>query len=72
MLGSKILSDWCQHGDETVAPICQRKDAECVEDVLSVGDGRKQPIEVVLVDALWEEGNNLEEFSGAWNRFVGR
>jgi hypothetical protein len=50
----------------------QRKDAEFVEDILSVGDGRKQPIEVVLVDALWEEGNDLEEFSGTGSGFVGR
>ena len=64
VFGSKVLSDRCQHRYEAVAPIRQRKDAEFVENVLSVGDGGKQPIEVVLIDALWKEGDNFEEFSG--------
>ena len=39
--------------------MCQGKDAEPVEEVGSVGDGRKQPFKVVLVDTLWEERDDL-------------
>jgi hypothetical protein len=34
-----------------------------VEDVCSVGDRGKQPIEVVLIDALWKERDHSEEFT---------
>ena len=37
----------------------QRKDESVVENIYSVGDGGKQPIDVVLVNALREEGKKL-------------
>jgi hypothetical protein len=39
----------------------KRKDTELGEDLLSVGDGGEKPVEVFLVDALWEESDNPEE-----------
>ena len=59
-----MISEWCKHRDEPAVPICQGKDAEPVEDVGSIGDGRKQPVKVVLVNALREEGNDSEKCSG--------
>ena len=44
--------------------MCQRENAEIVEDFCSVGEGGKQPLEVVLVDALREEGDDSEKLSG--------
>jgi hypothetical protein len=61
IFGIKVVSDWCQHCDETVAPVRQRKNAESVEGVLSVGDGGEKPVEVIFVDTLREESNNFEE-----------
>ena len=60
-MGTKVVSDWRQHRDEAVAPICQRKNTEPVEGVLSVGYGGKKPVEVFLVDALGEEGDHSKE-----------
>jgi hypothetical protein len=59
--GTEVVSDWCQHRDEVVSPIRQRKKTESVEDVLSVGDGGEKPVEVFLVDSLGEESSNFEE-----------
>jgi hypothetical protein len=64
ILRSKIVSEGRQHGDEVGASICQRKGTKLVEDARSVGDRGKQPVEVVLVDALREECDNSEEFTG--------
>ena len=61
VLGTKIISEWCEHRDESIASVCQRKNAELVEEVRSVGDGGKQPVEVVLINTLREEGDNFEE-----------
>ena len=47
-----------------------REDAEPVEDACSIGDGREQPLEVVLVDALWEEGNDSKKRSGTGAKFL--
>ena len=66
----EIVSDRCQHCDEAVASICQRKSTELVEDVLYVGDGGKKTLEVSLVDALREKGNNSEEVTGARAKFA--
>ena len=40
------------------------KSAEFVHNGLSIGGGRKQPVEVVLVDALREESDDFEELAG--------
>jgi hypothetical protein len=67
---AKVVSEWCQHGDELVASMCKRKNAEFVEDVLYVGDGGKQPGNVVLIDALREEGDDAEKLSGVRTKFL--
>ena len=64
------MSERCEHRDESVVPICQREDAEPVEGACSIGDGGKQLLEVVLVDALWEEGNNSKKRSGIGAKFL--
>ena len=51
--------------------MCQRKNTEFVKDVLSVRGRGKQPVEVFLVDPLWEECNDFEELAGtgeSWRR----
>ena len=58
---TKVVSDWRQHRNEAVAPISQRKNAEFIEDLLSVGDGWKKPVKIFLIDALREESNDSEE-----------
>ena len=50
-----------EHCNETVTPLHQRKDADFVEENSFVGDRGKQPVEVVLVDTLREEGNDTED-----------
>jgi hypothetical protein len=37
---------------------------ECVEEVLSVGNGGKKPVKVLLVEALGEESNDSEDVAG--------
>jgi hypothetical protein len=64
ILGTEVISEWCQHRDGFVAPIRQGENAEFVEDGRRVGDVGKQPVEVVLVNTLWEEGDNSKELSG--------
>ena len=59
-----MVSDRRQHGSKVVASGRQRQEREFVEYDLPVGDGGKQPVEVVLVDALREEGDNSEEVTG--------
>ena len=61
--GAKVVSDGCQHCDETVAPMRQRKHTEFVKGVLSVGNGGEKPVEILLVDALGEKSNDSEEVS---------
>ena len=47
-----------QHCDESIAPVCQRKDAKCIEGSSHVGDGGLQDVangvrrSVILVDAI--------------------
>ena len=60
-----MVSERCQHGDEAVASVCQRKNAEFIEDVLSVRDGGKKPVEISLADTLREEGDGAKEVAGA-------
>ena len=62
--GAEVVSDWRQHCDEAVAPVRQRKNAKCVEDVPSVGDPGKKPVEGFLVDALGKESDHSEEVAG--------
>ena len=62
--GSKVVSEGRQHHDEVVASVCQRKNTKVVKDVCSVGDCGKQPVKVILVDALREECDNSENFTG--------
>ena len=47
----------------------QGQDAELIEDVSSVRDCGKQPLEVILVNALREERNNSEERSSIGSEF---
>jgi len=56
-----MVSERRQHRDERVVSICQGKSAECVEDVNSVGDGWKQPVEAVFADALREKCDDLKK-----------
>ena len=42
---------------------------EFVKNVLSVGDGGKQPIEVALIDALGIKSDDSEEFTGVGAKF---
>ena len=52
--------------------MCQGEDAERVERARSVGNGREQPVDVFFVDALWEEGDNLEKPAGVRAEFSER
>ena len=70
ILGRKVVSEWRKHRDKSVAPICERKDAEPVKDVGSVGDGRKKPVNIVLVDTLREESNDFKKRSGIGAEFL--
>ena len=49
--------------DEVDGSICQGKSTKCVKDACYVGDRGEQPVEVVLVDTLWKERDNSEEFT---------
>ena len=70
VLGAEVVPNWCQHCDEVIAPVRQRKSTEFVEDVLSVRDGGEEPIEVVLVDAVGEERDHSEEVTGIRAEFA--
>ena len=51
--------------DESLDSVRQREvDAECVEDGISIGDGGKQPVKVILIDALQEGGDDFEKPPG--------
>jgi hypothetical protein len=65
-----VISEWCKHCDEPIASVCQGKDAEPVEGLDSVGDDGKQPIDVVLVDTLREEGNDFQKRSRIRAKFL--
>ena len=60
----EIISERCQHRDESLASIGQGENAECVERVWSVRDGWEQPIGVSFVHTLQEEGDNSEKPTG--------
>ena len=53
-----MVPEWRQHRDEVAASVRQRKDTELVQDVLSVGDGGMQPVEVVLLRAAKGSGDD--------------
>ena len=65
-----MVPEWRQHCHKSFASIRQGEDAECIEDVCSVGGGGEQPLEVVFVDALREEGNDSKEPSGVRAEFL--
>jgi len=56
-----MVSESCEHRGGFIGSIGHAKNAELVEDVCSVWDGRKQPFEVVLIDTLREEGDDCEK-----------
>ena len=70
ILETEVVSEWREHRDESVAPVYQGKGAILVEDVRAVGDRRKQPIKVLFVDTLREEGNNSQNCSGVGAKFL--
>ena len=53
-----------KHLDKSFAPIRQRKNAKGIEDFPSIGYSREEPVQVLLIDALGEEGDNCEKFPG--------
>jgi hypothetical protein len=59
-----MVTERRQHCDKSVASVRQGKNAEFVEDERSIGDSRKQPAEVFLINTLREEGDNSEKPSG--------
>jgi len=56
-----MVSEWCEHRGGFIGSIGQVQNAELVEDVCSVLDGRKQLFEVLLIDTLREEGDDCEK-----------
>ena len=58
ILRTRVVSEWCKHRDEPIAPVCQGKDAEFVEESGTVRGSGEQPFKAVLVDALREEGDD--------------
>ena len=58
------MSNRRQRGKEAVVSMSDRRNAEPVEDALPVGNGRKQPVEVIPVDALGEESSHPQEVTG--------
>ena len=60
----EVVPDRCQCGDEIFASRGQRKNTEFVDDVLSIGNGGEQPVEVVLVNALGEKRDDFKEVTG--------
>jgi len=50
--------------------MCQGENAKFVEHICYVGDGREQPVKVVLVDTLREKRNNSEKSSGVRAKFL--
>ena len=67
---AEIVSEWRQHPDESVDPICQRKNAEFVEDPFSVRDAGKQPENVTLINTLREKSNDLEDVMSVGAEFL--
>ena len=59
-----MVSEWPQHCDEAIVLVCQRKDTEFVNNAPSVGDSGEQPVKVVFVDTLREEGNDPKKPPG--------
>jgi hypothetical protein len=67
-----VVSEWRKHGGEAVPPVCQRKDAEFVEDGLPVGNGGEKPVKVFPVNASREESDHTEEVAGIRAKFAER
>ena len=64
-----MISERRQHCDESIASIRKGESAERVEHAWSVGDGREQPIDILFVDTLWEEGDDSKKPSGIRSKF---
>ena len=69
MAHASQTSQWRKHCDESIVLMRQRKDVERVKDDGPVGDGREQPVEVVLIDSLREESDDLKEPPGVRAEF---
>jgi len=59
-----MIPKWRQYCDKSIGSISQGEGAEFVKNILSVGDYWKQPVGILLIDALREERNDSEKFSG--------
>ena len=70
ILRRELVSERREHGDESVAPICQGKDIEFVEGFGSVRYRGDQPVDAVLTDTLREERDDFEKYSGAGAKFL--
>ena len=64
ILRRKVIAKWGEHLDKAFASIRQGKNAKFVKYVFSVWNGRKEPVEVLLVDALRKEGDDSEKLPG--------
>ena len=64
-----MIADLGKHCYEPIVSMRERKNAEGVEDSGSIGDDRKQPVKVFLVDALREESDDFEKASGVGSMF---
>ena len=56
-----MVPEWRKHSDEYIASRGQGKSAEPVQNTSYIGDGRKQPVGIVLIGTLRVEGGNSEE-----------
>ena len=59
-----MIPKWRQHCDKSIGSIRQGEGAEFVKNILSVGDGWKQPVGILLIDALREERDDSEKLPG--------
>ena len=66
----EVVPDRCQCGDEIFASRGQRKNTEFVDDVLSIGNGGEQPVEVVFANPLGEKRDDPKEVTGVWAKFA--
>ena len=69
-LWGKVVSEWCKHCDKSIALVCQGKETKFVKEDPSVGDGGKQPVNVVFINTLREKSNNTEEVTSIGAKFM--
>ena len=70
IFGTKIVSEWRKHCDESVAPMHQRKGAELVKNIYSVGNGGKKLADIPLINTLGEGSDDTERCSGIRAKFL--